>query len=363
MKKIITTILTLFIAYSAYSQLIWYSPLNKKENYISGRGWYTELKNGYNRLPDRVKDKLRTKHWDLSQNSAGLTIKFNTNASRIVVKYCVGGEYSMPHMPATGVSGVDLYAYQNRDQVWCRGAWNFSKDTITYTYNNLDITKDGEATFELYLPLYTTVKHLEIGTDRENSFSFIPVRDESPIVCYGTSITQGACASRPGMAWTNILHRKLDYPIINLGFSGQGQLDMPMFRMLSELDAALYIIDCMPNMTRHLEEHIYQRFIDGVKEIRKHSSSPILIVEHCGYMNDLSSSEALNAYKGANKELLKAYKELKKEGIKNLHYMTKEELGLTPDSQVDGVHPTDLGMQEYANAYYKAVKKIVKFAR
>ena len=71
----------------------------------------------------------------------------------------------------------------------------------------------------------------------------------NPIVVYGTSIAQGGCASRPGLAWTNILGRKLDRPVINLAFSGNGKLEKELIELLSEIDASLYVLDCLPNLT------------------------------------------------------------------------------------------------------------------
>ena len=77
----------------------------------------------------------------------------------------------------------------------------------------------------------------------------MPLSMEKPVVVYGTSIAQGACATRPGLAWTAILERKLDRPLINLGFSGSGQLEKSVIDLMAEIDAKLYILDCLPNLT------------------------------------------------------------------------------------------------------------------
>src|SRR5690606_23929712 len=126
--------------------------------------------------------------------------------------------YAMDHFPATGVSGVDLFA-ENSDGswAWANGRYQFN-DTITYSFSGLNLGKekykDGRK-FHLYLPLYNNIKWLEIGVRVGNSIEFIPVSvEEKPIVVYGTSIAQGGCASRPGMAWTNILNRTLKTPVV-----------------------------------------------------------------------------------------------------------------------------------------------------
>ena len=158
--------------------------------------------------------------------SAGLAISFKTNSPEIVIKYKVSGAVSFAHMPATGVSGVDLYAVgKDGQQLWCRGAYSFN-DTIVYSFKGLDEndslnpfhSKGGEYT--LYLPLYNTITWLNIGTLDGYTFAPSPLRKEKPVVVYGTSIAQGGCASRPGMAWPAIVGRKFDRPVINLGFSG-----------------------------------------------------------------------------------------------------------------------------------------------
>lgn len=137
----------------------------------------------------------------------------------------------MPHMLSTGVSGVDLYTMDcDGKQYWCAANYQFG-DTIRYTYNDLTYrnTHNNGNEFTLYLPLYNGVKSLQIGVPEGSRFDFVYPPSEKPIVIYGTSIAQGACASRPGMAWANILQRKLDMPIVNLGFSGNGQLDENFF--------------------------------------------------------------------------------------------------------------------------------------
>lgn len=143
----------------------------------------------------------------------------------------------MPHMPATGVSGVDLYMKDaNGQALWCAGKYSFG-DTVRYTYDNLTYRRQSDKgnEFCLYLPLYNGVNLMEIGVPAGSHFEFAAPSKKKPVVIYGTSIAQGACASRPGMAWTNILQRKLDFPVVNLGFSGNGRLEEEFFRLLAEL--------------------------------------------------------------------------------------------------------------------------------
>lgn len=138
---------------------------------------------------------------------------------------------------------------------FCFGNYSFG-DTIRYSYTNLGQDKFHNRGFEyrLYLPLYNSIKWMEIGTPEGTELTFIPQSPEKPVVLYGTSIAQGACSSRPGMAWANILQRSLDYPLINLGFSGNGQLEKAVLNYIVEQDARLYILDCLPNFTQKTNE-------------------------------------------------------------------------------------------------------------
>ena len=356
--------MTICLAYNAClcSQIVWRNPINEKISVIHGQAWGNELKGGYYRLPYRAKNKVRMPVWDLSKNSAGLSVVFRTNATGIQVRYQVVGSYSMPHMPATGKSGVDLYATDgNGRQRWCAAKYTFG-DTIRYNYSGLSYLTNSEYGYEyqLFLPPYSELKWLEVGVPEGSKFSFEPVSQEKPIVIYGTSIAQGACASRPGMIWGNIINRKLQHPVINLGFSGNGQLDPEFFDLLTEIDAKLFILDNMPNMTNDRTPLIYERATEGIRKLRQKSDAPILLVEHNGYANELSSFEAENSYRKTNIELRRVYNDLQSEGIKKLYYLTKEDIGFHQDATVEGVHPSDLGMQIYADAYILKIKEILK---
>lgn len=345
------------------AQYKWENPLQQNPPVVHGRAWQQELKENYNRLPERAKSTVRQAVWDLSQQSAGLTVVFRSNASTIKVRYVVTGGLSMPHMPATGVSGIDLYATDaNGMSRWCKGNYAF-RDTVTYTYSGLTYftNPDKGYEYELFLPLYNHVSWMEIGVPQDASFSFLPVSQEKPLVIYGTSIAQGACASRPGMAWGNIVNRVLGHPVINLGFSGNGKLEPELFDLLSEIDAQMHIIDCLPNLVgKEASAVIYDRTLAGVKKLRKKSQAPILLVEHSGYTNEYSNKSAKESYRVANTELRKAYDALQAQNVPDIFYLTKEEIGLTMDAMVEGVHPSDLGMQQYADSYIKKIKVILK---
>ncbi|MBR6662415.1 MAG: acetylhydrolase, partial [Alistipes sp.] len=200
---------------------------------------------------------------------------------------------------------------------------------------------------------------LKIGIPEGYALRFVEPDKQKPIIVYGTSIAQGASASRPGLAWTAILKREFDRPVINLGFSGNGRLEAPVVDYICQVDAAIYILDCIPNMCGMLST-IAPRITEAVEKIRKVSSSPIIITEHCGTLHAEASPKSDEAHVLGNKECRKAYEQLKKQGVKGLYYLSKEDIGLSMDASIDGWHPNDVGMFEYAEAYKKVIKKALK---
>ena len=235
---------------SAQNPMTWKNPMNEPFHVVRGQAWQNELKGTYQRFPARAEALIRKAVWDLSKHSAGHSIAFRSNAPQIKIRYQVSGSFSMPHMPSTGVSGVDMYATDiHGKRLWCSARYAF-RDTVTYTYNSLSYYESASKghEYEVYLPLYNDVKWLEVGVPEGHTLEFLPASQEKPIVLYGTSIAQGACASRPGMAFGNIIGRKTGHPVVNLGFSGNGQMEPEVFNLIAEIDAQMYILDNMPNM-------------------------------------------------------------------------------------------------------------------
>lgn len=361
MKKLICLLFCCLLFLPATAQWKWHNPMEAGFPVIQNQGFTKEIGNSYTRLPERAKGMVSEPLWNLSRHSAGLAIHFYSDAPQIKVRYAVTGSLNMPHMPSIGVSGVDLYSI-NSDGEWhfCFGNYSF-KDTITYTYNNIGKDRYHKQGFEyrLYLPLYNGVKWLEIGIPEDAKLEFIPVSPEKPIVLYGTSIAQGACASRPAMAWGTILQRSLDYPLINLGFSGNGKLAKEVLQFINETDARLYILDCMPNLSNQKEEEVTALAIAAVKQLRGKHSAPILLIEHGGYSNMYTDSTQYKAVVRVNRASRKAYELIQSEGIKDVYYLSREELNIPADGWVDYVHPSDLGMQQQAAAVERKVREIL----
>lgn len=348
---------------SMAQQMKWWNPADATFPVIEGKAWHTALVRPYDRLPAKAEKTVRPAVWSLGQNTAGEYIKFTTEATEITVRYQIVKTKSMDHMPATGVSGVDLYALDaNNNWKWIRGAYSFG-DTVQYKFANVISTVPIKE-FRLYLPLYNMPKWMQVGVGSDKTFTPIQVSNEQPLVLYGTSIMQGACASRPGLAWTNILGRKLNVPIINLGFSGNGRLEQPVIDLLNETNARLFVLDCQPNL---VDKKVYpgadieNRIRVSVKSLQtKHPDVPILLVEHCCGVNEVGvDTTFFNRYTWSSEVMNKTYTAMKKEGVKDIYLLTAKDIGFDSASTVDGTHPTDIGMMKYADAYEEAIRQIL----
>ena len=325
----------------------------------------------YDRLPARAEQKVRTPVWNLSRHSAGMVTRFNTDATSISVRYrLTSSRLAMPHMPATGVSGLDLYALDDTSDArftdrpdppwrWSAVVMPKAQSVEAQLLTNVRALPNGQSRqFQLYLPLYNGVASLEIGVPSGSTFNGIGPRSERPIVFYGTSIMHGACASRPGLSISSILGRRLDRPVINLGFSGNGTMEKSVGEFLGELNPSVYAIDCLPNMNAQQVTERCRPFVEQLHNSRP--ETPILLVEDrvntgAWLRNDKT------AYHQKNHAALKAaHQQLISDGFSNVHYLGGAELlGSDGEGATDGSHPNDLGMVRYANAYEPALRKLV----
>jgi lysophospholipase L1-like esterase len=266
----------------------------------------------------------------------------------------------MPHMPATGVSGLDLYV-KTDDAQWHWLAVGQPTNVPTNSVRLVTGIPAGKREFLLYLPLYNGVTSVEIGIPKEKVMVKAAPRlieRQKPIVFYGTSITQGGCASRPGMVHTTIVGRHLDYPIINLGFSGNGKMEPELAHLMADLDPAAYVLDCLPNMTAG---EVAERVEPFVQILRKaHATTPIVLVEDRSYANSFLVTTARERNATSRAALHDAYNRLVGDGVKNLHYLSGEKLlGANGEDTVDGSHPSDLGFMRHADAFVEVLKPIL----
>lgn len=301
--------------------------------------------NSYDRLPLSYKDMVRKPVWNLSKNSAGMSIRFFSNSTSISVKWKLMNNNTMNHMADTGVKGVDLY-FNNK------GNWQYLNTArpngIENEYLLIENMTNELREYKMYLPLYDGVERIEVGID-SNSVMERPLKSkDKPIIFYGTSITQGGCASRPGMAHTNIISRKLNRECINFGFSGNGMMEQPINELISGFNPLFYVIECLPNMNAEQVTNRTKPLVNTIRE--KHPETPIIFVEHFIYEASDLDSKRNASISGKNAALKAEFSNMKEEGYNNILYVSSEHAtGKDHEGTVDGVHFTDLGFIRYAD--------------
>lgn len=323
-----------------------------------GKGW-TETNRYFCRIPANFEERVTPSVKGLAQDSAGLLVRFRTDSDAISVKYKLrSGNLAMPHMPATGVSGLDLYAEEE-------GKWGWVACTRPTSQESSCCLADGLGSqmrnYLIYLPLYNGIDELSIGVPEGTEFHAVCPLDAKPIVYYGTSITQGGCCSHPGNVYTSMLSRRFNIPFINLGFSGSARMEPEMAEMIAELDPALFVIDAVPNMDASL---IRERALPFLETIRAaHPETPILLVDGRFY-GDCHIKKARAAHcQELSDALREAYDARRNAGDANIYWLGHENLigeDIDFDSTMDSSHLNDLGMFRQAEKLEKAIRDILQ---
>lgn len=320
--------------------------------FIEGRA--PQIQETFGRLPAEMETRVRPPVWRLSRNTAGLAAHFFSDAAELHVRWKLLNNFHMNHMPGTGIRGVDLYVRQEKG--WSFVATGRPLDTLNTAKLIGGMTAEMRE-YMLYCPLYDGLQSLELGTDEE-ALLLDAERNDKPLLFYGTSITQGGCASRPGMAYPAVAGRMLDRESINLGFSGNGRMDPGIMDFIAGIDAACFILDCLPNMDTLM---IRRDAEPGIRKILdRHPGTPVLLVP-----NIMPEDAKLNA--SVRTEILKEnaaletlYQKLKKE-YRNLYYLPFRKIrNVADEGTVDGIHLTDLGQQRMAKVLVKRIRKIIR---
>ena len=313
----------------------------------------------YARIPAFKKDVTRFEVYQLGQHSAGISIRFRSNSPTIVLKWNTVFKNSMTHMADLGSRGLDLY-YLTDD-----GQWRYlgpGRPMGNPTYWTAAANMDGSMReYMIHLSLYDQVDKLEIGID-EGSVIEQPIvaspRRGKPVVIYGTSLAHGATASRPGMAASNILQRELDNEFINLGFSANGKLDYEIAEMMADVDAAVYIMDNIPNSS---VDQIYNKTEKFVKILRdRHPDTPIIFVEDPKFPAIPLDQKMTETVALKNKAIREVYQRMVDNGLDNTYYV--EQVNLQPedgDATSDEYHYTDIGFRKYCDTLLPILRKIL----
>ncbi len=331
------------------SPLVWY---DAKLLTVEGKA-YSDTEGFWERLPARAKDKVPAAVWGLSKHTAGLCVRFVTDATTIAASWDGAVKLRMNHMALTGSAGLDLYYRDGR-------RWKYAATGRPHEEATTQVLvgewpgrplPPGEREYLLYLPLYHPTSELKIAVPPESRLAPAPPRpapQAAPIVFYGTSITQGGCASRAGMCHTAILGRWLNRPVINLGFSGSGKGEPEMAELVAEIPAAVFVLEPLPNMT---VQQVRERLPLWIETLRRaHPRTPIVLV-----MNPLKSENDEQ-----NRALAEVFRNARRKGVKQLYLLpARQQLAGRENGTVDGIHPTDLGFMRMAEAYAPLLRQLL----
>lgn len=293
----------------------------------------------------------------LAKQSAGIAILFETNSRIIRAKWSLPKEVYLHNMTPDAHSGLDLYCLKD-------GKWQYVSIGRVYAGINQNQTivqnmDGGNKQFMLYLPLYNGVSQLQIGIQKNatiNKPARPGINTAKRIVVYGSSVVQGASASRAGMAYPAILQRRTGYDLINLGFSGSAKMEIELARYLATVPADCYVLDCIPNPT---PGQINERSYNFIKYLHEHQPTiPIVLVETIFRQNGLWDQQVGATVRKQNEEIRKTWERLKKEGVKNIYYLESDKLiGDDHEATIDGIHLTDLGFTRMADAILPLIRK------
>lgn len=301
----------------------------------------------YDRLPAHARAVVPEVVWGLSRHSSTLFHEIETDAVQIHARWQVRpDEGSLAHMPDTAVAGLDLYGTDDAERLrWVGVGAPTGLDSEAVLAENL---APGKRRYRLYLPLFKELADVQLGVPAGATLTEVQPETVPPIVYYGTSIIHGASASRSGMSLPAILGRRLGRDVIGLGFSGNGKMESALAELIAEVDAAVYVVDCLPNMDSTL---VRERALPFLRALRsRRPETPVLLVEDRTLTNSWIRPDRQTAHAASRAELTAAFEQLRAEGESNLHYLGHEHLlGDDDEATVDSSHPTDLGFVRMAD--------------
>jgi lysophospholipase L1-like esterase len=334
-------------------------PLPSTELEIDGLPWFAQNGGEFFRLPAASKDKFPLPVWNLAKSPSGARIRVRTDSTTLAVRLEYPSPPDMRNMHAFGQTGVDLYL----DGEY-RGTAIADKDAkpgkiYEHVYFSARPRTWREAT--LYLSLYKPVKVISVGVDPdarlEKARSFAVAK---PVVFYGTSITQGGCASRSGMSYQAILGRLLNIDFVNLGFSGNGKGEPEVAEAVSQIDASCFVLDfAQNNATVASLRQVYAPFLDRLRTA--HPDLPILAITPIYAAREATGGTEND---GMREHIRQVVSQRIGAGDRNLQLVEGTDL-LGPsrsDGLVDGTHPNDLGFQWMAEGLAPRLRRMLAIA-
>lgn len=333
--------------------LVW---INVLQEPIQLCGVFYDKKLGcFLRMPDDIAETVSEGVRKLNHYTAGGRIRFRTDSSCIAIRAEMENNELMSHITLIGQSGFDLYHR-------LPGGEDLYLDSfrppmgMTSGYSSLVMTEGGLRDYTINFPLYDGVKKLYIALKQGSVLEApTPYLHRKPVLYYGSSITEGGCASRPGNSYQAILSRRLDTDHLNLGFSGNGRAEPEMAQYLAGLDVSVFVCDYDYNCRS--TEHLWQSHKPLYETVRKaHPKLPIILISAPTIIKKPKQFEERRRAVKATYDWAVA------QGDKNVWYIDGAELfaGECWDScTVDGIHPNDFGFYRMAMRIEKTLKPIL----
>ena len=357
MKRILSAIIFAALCFNAYAQDIkWHDAANLT---VIGKAIptpkpFTRIDNSIYKFNNKTIEKY-------TDYSTGLAILFETDSPVIKARWTTGGRDYTANMAGISQKGLDLYILKDGEWIFAGvGVPDMKKSPFKKHESTIvtDMTEDTKQCI-LYLPLYDSMKKLEIGI--ENGSSIRPIKNpfRHNIIVHGSSITHGASASRSGMTYAARFGRETGFYTINLGFSGNCKLQKEFAQYLADIkNADAFIFDTFSNPTA---EEIYQNFDQFVDIVRAaHPGVPMIFLqtEHRETRNFNTKREISEAAKQrAAEEVVR--KRMKTD--KHIYFISSEDfLGSEHIATTDGTHPTDLGFTYMLESITPKIKKIFR---
>lgn len=302
----------------------------------------------FRRMPQEIADTVNEGVAGLNSNTAGGRVRFKTNSRYVAIVVKMIGIGKMPHFALTGSAGFDLYSGDRYIRTFAP-PFNISDGYESV----IDFENDDLRDITINFPLYSCVTELYVGVSKTAEVTApSDYKIEKPIVYYGSSITQGGCASRPGNAYQSFISRMFDADFVNLGFSGNAKGEDEIAEYIKSLPMSAFVYDYDHNApsTEHLKNTHERMF----KIIRKANPLlPIVIMSRPKYYLTSDEERRLDVIKTT-------YQNAKDAGDNNVYLLDGRALmELANDGgTVDNCHPNDLGFASMAMALGKVLKDI-----
>ena len=336
----------------------WYSPTDAPFH-VAGLPWFAQEKL-YRRFPKHPTFPLSEAVDYLADNPAGGQIRFQTNSRHLAVRVKLSAPAGMVHMPATGQCGIDCYIGGPGQQRFL-SVTKYDLTQTDYECLLMDAPQAEMRAVTLNLPLYQGVEEIFIGLDHEADILPPPAYvDDRPLIVYGTSNTQGGCASRPGMCWTNILSRRFNREVINLGFSGSGKGEADVARNIAFIpNPGGFILDYEGNAGSVLLRETLVPFIAILRDT--HPTVPMLVLSVTRFATEVVDAGLVETRRKDREFQRETVETLCRQGDAHLYFL--DGAGLLgedfAEATVDGVHPNDLGFLRQADAMEPVLRDIL----